>query len=157
MAFPLYEPRPSLGPSPGQVGTLTAGHLDELRDAEHTRGDEALLEVGRVWNKERMGVSGSVSLLDTMELGPPGLGPSLASDPIYTLQPCTGEPASYALQSTEGVPVPSHSRSGVLSILSESPFSGARWAPYLALPSPRDSHAAAGCKRAGPGFKSGLD
>lgn len=60
VAFCLYEPRPTLGPGPGQVGTLTPGHLDELGDAEHTRGDKALLEVSRVWNEERMGVSGSV-------------------------------------------------------------------------------------------------
>lgn len=90
VAFRLYEPRPTLGPGPGQVGTLTPGHLDELGDAEHTRGDKALLEVSRVWNEERMGVSGSVV--------PPrhpgaaqtrGVGPSLGSDLVYTLQPCS--------------------------------------------------------------------
>lgn len=50
---PLCEPTPpASGPSTGWAGTLTPGHLDELSDAEHTGGDEALLEVGGVWKRE---------------------------------------------------------------------------------------------------------
>jgi hypothetical protein len=50
-------PLPS-NPSPEPMRTLTPRHLDELGDTEHTRGDKALLEVGGVWNRERVGVSG---------------------------------------------------------------------------------------------------
>lgn len=37
-----------------RAGTLTPRHLDQLRDTEHARCDEALLEVCRVWKKHRV-------------------------------------------------------------------------------------------------------
>lgn len=79
-APPLRESLPSSHPRTGQAGTLTPGHLDELSDTEHTGGDKALLEVGGVCNREKTGVTGSVSFLDTM--GYPdsgGLGVTLST------------------------------------------------------------------------------
>lgn len=52
--FPPEAP-PASGPSAGWAGTLTPGHLDELGDTEHAGGDEAFLEVSRVWNREKAG------------------------------------------------------------------------------------------------------
>lgn len=80
LQHPSPEQAPSLsGSHPGCVGALTPGHLDELGDTEHSRGDEALLEVSCVCNRERMGISGSVSLSGHPGTAQtPGGGPSLA-------------------------------------------------------------------------------
>lgn len=143
----LYEALPLPGPSPGRVGTLTPGHLDEFRYTEHTRGDKALLEVSCVWNRERTGVSRSVSFLDTLGLTRLcGAGPSVGGHPMHSLQPCSGG------WSDGGIPLLSHSwsRCSFLSILSQSLlWGGPRWAPYPALPSFRAPHAAAAEARSG--------
>lgn len=81
---PSPAPLPSPDPGTGWAGTLTPGHLDELGDTEHAGGDEALLEVGRVWNREKMGLTGSVSFLDT--LGYPDSG-GWSGHPAHPLQP----------------------------------------------------------------------
>lgn len=78
------ETLPSPDPSTGWAGTLTPGHLDELGDTEHAGGDETLLEVGGVWNREKRGLSGSVSFLDT--LGYPDSG-GWSGHPVRPRQP----------------------------------------------------------------------
>lgn len=81
----LWESFPSPDSSTEWAGTLTPGHLDELGDTEHTRGDETLLEIRGVWNREKMGLTGSLSFLDT--LGYPH-SRDWSGHPVHPLQPC---------------------------------------------------------------------
>ena len=100
------------------MGTLTPGHLDELSDTEHTGGDEALLEVGGVWKRDRGRGSAGVWLnrvcyltltpLGCPDSGVPDQAPpsppfSLTAGRGWLFQPLQAEEESSALTQLEQI------------------------------------------------------